>query len=229
MDYGYEFEFNDKSIRNGFIRKVYSILMCQLVVTLAFMSIFFYVPAIKEYTHQNIWVFIVALILTFVCLITLACCPDVRRKSPLNFIFLGIFTVCESFLLGISASSYDADAVLIAVGITAALCFGLTLFAFQTKIDFTMCSGGLFVALLVLLIFGFLAAIIQNRILNLVYASIGALIFGLYLVLDTQLMIGGKHKYSISPEEYIFATLNLYLDIINLFMFILSIVGSARD
>ena len=50
-----------------------------------------------------------------------------------------------------------------------------------------------------------------------------------YIVFDTQLMLGGKHKYSLSPEEYIFAALNLYLDIVNLFLFILTIVGAARD
>jgi len=49
-----------------------------------------------------------------------------------------------------------------------------------------------------------------------------------YLVVDTQLMLGGRHQYSLSPEEYIFAALNLYLDIVNLFVFILSIVGAAR-
>ena len=61
------------------------------------------------------------------------------------------------------------------------------------------------------------------------YASAGALIFMLYIVMDTQLMIGGKHKYSIDPEEYVFAALNLYLDIVNLFIYILSIVGSIKD
>ena len=60
------------------------------------------------------------------------------------------------------------------------------------------------------------------------YGSVGALIFSLYIVYDTQLMMGGKHKYSLSPEEYIFAALNIYLDIINLFMYILMIVGAAR-
>jgi FtsH-binding integral membrane protein len=50
-----------------------------------------------------------------------------------------------------------------------------------------------------------------------------------YLVFDTQLMMGGKHRYSLSPEEYIFAALNLYLDIINLFLYILSIIGMSRD
>lgn len=66
-------------------------------------------------------------------------------------------------------------------------------------------------------------------ILNLVYACIGALLFSVYLVYDTQLMIGGKHKCSISPEEYIFAALNIYMDIINIFIYILSIIGASSN
>ena len=61
------------------------------------------------------------------------------------------------------------------------------------------------------------------------YGSIGALIFSLYIVYDTQLMMGGKHKYALSPEEYIFAALNIYLDVINLFLYILMIVGGSRE
>ena len=64
---------------------------------------------------------------------------------------------------------------------------------------------------------------------NIAYASLGAVLFGLYLVFDTQMMLGGKHKYSLSPEEYIYAALNLYIDIINIFLFILSIVQSSKD
>ena len=60
------------------------------------------------------------------------------------------------------------------------------------------------------------------------YGSAGALIFSMYIVYDTQIMLGGTHKYSISPEEYVFAALNLYLDIINLFLYILMIIGAAR-
>ena len=56
----------------------------------------------------------------------------------------------------------------------------------------------------------------------------GAVIFSLYIIYDTQIMLGGNHKYSLSPEEYIFAALNLYLDIINLFMYLLSIFGGSR-
>ena len=72
-----------------------------------------------------------------------------------------------------------------------------------------------------------LFVIIPLRWVMLGYGCIGALIFSLYIVYDTQLMMGGKHKYSLSPEEYIFAALNIYLDVINLFRYILLIVGIA--
>ena len=53
----------------------------------------------------------------------------------------------------------------------------------------------------------------------------GAFVFSLYLIYDTQMMMEGKHKYALDPEEYIFAAFN-----INLFMHILMIVvGSQAD
>ena len=59
--------------------------------------------------------------------------------------------------------------------------------------------------------------------------GIGAFVFFLYLIYDTQMMMGGKHKYALDPEEYIFAALNIYLDVINLFMYILMIVVCSRS
>lgn len=84
------------------------------------------------------WISLGVLLVT---MITLACCEGVRRKSPLNFIVLGIFTLAESFMLGVISSTYNGQEVFLAVGITAAVCLGLTLFAFQTKIDFTVMGG----------------------------------------------------------------------------------------
>jgi hypothetical protein len=160
----------------------------------------------------------------------MACCEGVRRKSPGNMVCLGIFTLAEGFMMGIVVSFYEAKEVLIALGICVVVVFGLTIFALQTKIDFTAMGGALLVALLCLMMLGLFAAIFRgNNILNLVYASLGAFIFGMYIIFDTQMMMGGKHKYSLDPEEYIFASLNLYLDIINLFLFILRIVGSSNN
>jgi len=189
---------------------------------------FFFWEGLRLYAFRNQWMFWVALAITFVCLITLACCTNVRRTFPMNVIFLGIFTVCEGFLLGVTTSRYDTNTVLIAAGVCAVVVLALTLFAFQTKIDFTMCGGFLFVSVIVLMCFGFIMIFWHDKVAYLIYSCLGALIFSLYIVFDTQIMLGGTHKYSISPEEHIFAALNLYLDIVQLFMFLLQIVGSAR-
>ncbi|GFR19597.1 protein lifeguard 1 [Trichonephila clavata] len=228
--FGAEFggSFSEKNIRMAFIRKVYAILMVQLAITFGFISLFVYNDSVKLFAQQHTELMFIAIILVFVLMIAMACCDNVRRTFPLNFICLFMFTFVESFLLGVASSTYEADEVMWAAGICAFICLGLTIFAFQTKYDFTMMGGMLFVALLVFVIFGFLAIFLHSQIVRLVYACVGALIFSLYLVYDTQLLIGGHHKYSISPEEYIFAALNLYLDIINLFIYILQIFGSRN-
>lgn len=220
--------FSEKSVRLGFIRKVYGILTVQLVVTLTIMSLIIFIEPFKLYCQQNAWLLILAFVVTFTSIIVLACCPGVRRSYPSNMIFLGVFTICEGFLLGISTSYYNREEVFIAVGVTCLIVFGLTMFAFQTKIDFTILNGALFILLIILMIFGLLCAFIQNNYLNLFYACIGALLFSLYVLVDTQMIAGGNHRYTVSPEEYIFAALNLYLDIINLFLLILDIVHRSE-
>jgi FtsH-binding integral membrane protein len=52
------------------------------------------------------------------------------------------------------SSFYNIQSVLIALGITVFVCFGVTLFSFQTKYDFTNCFGVLFVISLALFGFG---------------------------------------------------------------------------
>ncbi|XP_013395371.1 protein lifeguard 1 isoform X1 [Lingula anatina] len=217
-------KFGEQSIRMGFIRKVYGILMCQLAVTMIFIALFLYVEPIAHYAQANPWMFYLAIAITFVTLIALACCTEVRRTFPMNMIFLGLFTLCESYFLGTVASTYKAEHVLMAVGITAAVALALTIFAFQTKIDFTMCSGLLFVLLIVLILFGLMCAIFRNHYAYIAYASLGALIFSFFMVFDTQLMLMAKHRYTVSPEEYIFVALNLYIDIVTLFLIILAII-----
>uniref|UniRef100_A0A0A9YAB7 Protein lifeguard 1 n=3 Tax=Lygus hesperus TaxID=30085 RepID=A0A0A9YAB7_LYGHE len=223
------FDFTDKSIRLGFIRKVYGILFVQLTVTLGFIALFTFHPGTKLFVARNPSLWWISLVVMFVCLITMACCGDVRRKAPMNFVFLGLFTLAESFLLGCATINFRSNEVLLAVGICAVVTLGLTIFAFQTKIDFTMMGGVLFAATLILMVFGIVLMFWKGQIATLIYASFGALLFSIYIIYDTQIMMGGSHKYSISPEEYIFAALNLYLDIVNLFLYILTIIGATRD
>ena len=132
--------FSDAAIRRGFIRKVYGLLSVQLIVTMAVIAIF-YIPEVSAYAFTNIWLFWLAMVATFACLIAMACCPDVRRNSPGNLICLSVFTLAEGFLLGCVSATYTAQEVLMAEGITAILVIALTVFAWQTKFDFTVMGG----------------------------------------------------------------------------------------
>jgi FtsH-binding integral membrane protein len=103
------------------------------VITLGFVALFQFHEPTRKFTWKYPWLMFVALGVLLVTMISMACCTNVRRKAPMNYIFLLIFTLAESFLLGMATSVYRLDEVFLAVGITAAVCFALTLFAFQTK------------------------------------------------------------------------------------------------
>ncbi|KAG7168561.1 lifeguard 3-like [Homarus americanus] len=126
-------EFSDKSIRMGFIRKVYMILMAQLTVTFGMVAVFTLSADVNTFVNKTPALFYVALAGTLVCIIALSCCGNLRRRTPFNFIFLGLFTVCEGFLLGTAAASFTKGEILIAVGVTFVVTLSLTLFAFQTN------------------------------------------------------------------------------------------------
>merc|ERR1712004_282981 len=140
----------------------------------------FTMESVKLYSAQHPEMWILAMVIMFVSLITLACCEGVRRKTPHNFIFLFLFTLAEGFMLGTVTARYRADEVLMAVGVCAAITLALTIFAFQTKIDFTAMGGVLIAVLVCFVLFGLIAAFFPaSRTLNLVYAGIGTIIFSL--------------------------------------------------
>lgn len=185
-------KFSDVRIRHGFIRKTYSIVSLQMLITTAITATVIFVDDVKHFFYANVWVLYVLMAATFVIMLVLACCESVARSYPINMILLAVFTVCESFIVGAISSVYDTTTVLIAVGITAVVVLGITIFAFQTKIDFTGMGIYLFVASLVLLVFGIFAIFIRTKIMQIVYAALGALLFSFYLVFDTQMMLGGN-------------------------------------
>uniref|UniRef100_A0A1I8NXB8 Uncharacterized protein n=1 Tax=Stomoxys calcitrans TaxID=35570 RepID=A0A1I8NXB8_STOCA len=222
------FSFNEESVRKGFIRKVYLILMGQLFFTFGVVSLFLFHKPTLEFTQHHPEIVLVACITTLVVVISMACCESARRTFPVNFICLGVFTLAESFLVGSIAGRYNSESVFLAIGITAILCLALTIFAMQTKYDFTVCGGMLLAAMVCLLLFGIVGLFWRTHIMQTIYAGCGAMLACIFLIYDTQIMMGGDHKYSISPEEYIFAALNLYMDVVRIFIYVLQLIGNKK-
>lgn len=219
--------FDDKAIRHAFIRKVYLILMVQLLLTLIIVSLFTFHAGVRSFVQHNTWVYFLSYAVFLVTYLSLVCCSGVRRRWPGNFIMLGIFTLSLSYMAGTIASTYNNKVVIMTIGITCAICLLITLFATQTKYDFTGCGIYLFVAGMVMFIFGIIAIFTYSRIMYTIYSAGIALLFSMYLVYDTQLVVGGR-KHEMSPEEHIYGALTLYLDIVYIFISLLSVFGSKN-
>lgn len=112
---------------------MYAILCTQLLITFGLVAIFVWVPSVSDYALNNMWMLWVAISLTFVMVIALSCCGNLRRKSPYNYIALFVFTLCEGYLLGVVSASYEGKEVAIAIVSTAVVALVLTLFAFQVR------------------------------------------------------------------------------------------------
>jgi FtsH-binding integral membrane protein len=221
------------SIRHGFIRKVYLILFTQLLITCAIATPFVALPSstIQPFITNNMWLMWVSLAVSISCLFIFACFPSLMRKFPVNYVILFLFTATQGLFIGMICSRYSVNSVLIALGTVTGVTLALTLFAIQTKWDFTGWGPYLLVALLVLMVFGFIIAFFPgNGTATKVYCGIGCLIFSLYLVYDTQLIVGGENrKFQFSVDDYAVAAIALYVDIIQLFLMILTLFGGSRQ
>ncbi|XP_047204058.1 fas apoptotic inhibitory molecule 2b isoform X2 [Girardinichthys multiradiatus] len=227
-----QFAWDDKIIRRTFIRKVYAILMLQLFVTVGIVCLFTFCAPVRFYIQTNPSLYMASYIMFFATYIALSCCGDLRRQFPWNIILLVLFTLSMAFMMGFVSSFYNTKSVMLCLGITALVCLSVTLFSFQSKIDVTSCQGVLFSLCIAMLLCAITISIVVPfgyvPWLHAIYAVIGAILFTLFLAFDTQLLLGNK-RYSISPEEYVFATLSLYLDIIYLFSFLLQLMGNGHD
>jgi protein lifeguard len=218
------------SVRHAFIRKVYSILFVQLLVTIGIATPFVVMDTdtIRDFIGANIWLLWLSLAISFSCMIVFACCPSTLRSYPLNYAIMTLFTCAEGILVGIICSYYTVQSVLVAVGTVAVITLALSVFAIQTKWDFTGWGPYLMVATLVLLIFGFVIGFFPyNSTATKIYCGIGTLIFSFYLIYDTQLIVGGR-KNQLSIDDYIIGAMCLYIDIIQLFLYMLTLFGSSR-
>jgi len=209
-------------IRMAFVRKVYAILSVQLIATAALSSVSFFSESYKNWIRTNQWMMWGSL---FGAIGFMLLTYWKRKSYPMNLIFLAGFTGLEAYSISVIVSFYESRTVLQAVLLTAGIFIALTLFACQTKYDFTSWMPYLFGGLWMLILFGFMAAFFPyNSTVELVYSGIAALIFSGYILVDTQLIMRHYHV-----EEEIAAAISLYLDIINLFLAILRILNSQQN
>lgn len=185
---------------------------------------------VKQYVLTSPWISGLSFVTSFVLLLVLSFSETARHSHPINLLLLAGFTAAEGVLVGIISSQFNTLSVAMAVTITAGITVGLAVYALRTRTDFTT-KGGLLVSLLLALILaGFLGIILRSPLLDVLISAGGAALFGAYIVFDVQMLAGGKHtSHQLSPDEYVAGAITIYLDIVNLFIYILRLVGERNN
>jgi len=220
-------------VRMGFIRKVYGVLSWQLLLTVAVAFPLQGLPS--TWWASNQWLLLTSLVGSIIATCAMSCCPKVTETTPTNYIFLFGFTLFEAVLVGFVSAQYTAGSVMACFAATAIIFVGMTIYAWTTKSDFTGMGPYLVGALLALIALGCVQGLltcfgIQTPMMTMLYSAGGVLLFTMFIVYDTQLIIGeyGGHKTQFTVDQYVPAALNLYLDVINLFLDLLRLLGDKR-
>ena len=198
---GFDMSQIEKSIKLGFIRKVYSILATQLAITVAIVMGFIYggfeldangapdpmvLTDFGAWVLSNYWIIIVAFVPLIMCI---CCLHSLKNRYPINFVLLFVFTVIESITLGffclyVYRAGYGAE-ILLAFGITMAIFCCLTLFTMQSKVDWNFLGPAIFCCLFVLIFWGwftFWLVPASSFVPRQLFSLFGAIVFCLFII-----------------------------------------------
>jgi len=210
-------------IRNNMISKVYALLSLQLLVTFLGSLLVYRVNALENWVNSNQWMLIVSIVGTIICV---GLTWWYGESHPQNLILLGLFTICETYCIAYVCLAYDGTSVLLAWAMTLTVTSTLSLYVHVTKQDFNFLGAGLYSALMVLIVGGIFQMLFlpSNNWINTGMAILGAIVACGYILYDTSELI-----HRITPDQVVFSCLNLYLDIIMLFLRLLELFGNRRE
>lgn len=174
----------------------------------------------------ELWaVTIVCFLITIALLILIFCKRNFAKKYPMNVIALFAFTLCETWIVAFVCAFYEPIVVLIAAILALGVTIGLTIYAYKTKKDFTTMGGMIWSLIISLILFSFFMIFFYSSFTHLLFCLFAIFVYSFFIIYDTQLIAGGRYA-ELTYDDYILGSVMLYIDIIGLFLYILSLLGN---
>jgi uncharacterized protein len=150
----------------------------------------------------------------------------IQRKRSIGYGFVYAFTFISGITLYPTIAHYTMlmgpAPVIKALAVTAGAFFISSFVASRSSLDFSFLGGFLFVGLIAILLMGVISIFIPfSTMTSLVYSLIGIGIFVGYVLFDVNRIA----RMGIAESEVPWMVLSLYLDFINLFLFVLRLMG----
>lgn len=217
--------FEDKKERRKFIRKTFSIFLLSILTTFGSCLCFRYINGSYEFltSVSGQAITTVSFVTIFITAFITICCDYLLRKNIIKYIIYIFFTLSISWSIGSLGVYVKGNELIAAMAITAGTTTSLTLYALITKTDFTGYFEYFFILFSVILMTSFINMFLFNKFLHIFIIGVGCLAFSLLIVHDVQMIVAQKHiRYKFSLDDYILASMCLYLDTINFFIYSLN-------
>jgi len=156
------------------------------------------------------------------------------RIKTLTFTTATVLFALYSVLMGVTMSciflAYTQSSIASTFFITAGTFAVMSIYGFTTKRDLTSIGGLLIMALVGLIIASVVNYFLKSSMFDLIISCIGVLIFVGLTAYDTQKIkaLMNQENTEENQKMAIIGSLMLYLDFINLFLFLLRIFGRRR-
>ncbi|MGE4621518.1 Bax inhibitor-1/YccA family protein [Bifidobacterium longum] len=156
-----------------------------------------------------------------------------KMKSATARVMFYVYAALMGFTLSSIFMVYDLGSIGVALGVTAAFFFALTMFGMTTKFDMLKAGPILMIGLIVLIISQIVLAFVQVDGMTKIVCAIGLILFAGMAIYDAQSTRALLTEYEAQGPEMvkkisILCALNLYLDFVNMFLYILQLLGN-RD
>lgn len=226
-------EFETINDRKLFIKKTLSTFLSSIILTFTCCLLFNLNDNFKNFALSNFGqYFYVGSFLGF--LITsfpiLCCCPQLYTKFPYNFIIYCLFILCLSYILSVSTIFISSKILLFSITITTFNTLALTSYAVLTDTDFTNYEHVFIIGIISFCFLLLFNLFFNNQFIEILVATCGAILFNLFIVYDMQMIVGKKHiNIKFKKNEYILAAMSLYLDVINLFLYIIQCLSLSEE
>ena len=151
-----------------------------------------------------------------------------RHSYPRNLILVLLFTFIEGLFIApfLTLVERQSPGIVGQAGILTLSTFGvLSLYALISKRDFSAWGSFFFVGLWVLIATSLLNIFFPTALGTLWIAAGTVLVFSGLLVFDTWRIV---RSGAYGPDDYVPAAVNIYLDLLNLFLAIVSLLGGGR-
>jgi modulator of FtsH protease len=206
--------------RATLVRRTYTLVLASVVVTMVGTWFGLSQPGVLQTVGAHPFI---TMLLAFVPLIM---AQRARDRFPQNIALVFLFT----FVMGVAISplvfvmNARQPGVVGQAGLLTLSTFGvLTAYAWTSRRDFSAWGGFFIVGVWVIIGTSLLNMFFQNQTAALWIAGATVLAFSGLLVFDTWRL---RNVYG--PGDYVLAAVNIYLDLLNMFLAILQLLGGSR-